>query len=67
MTGVADLTALTGQVSDVRFIGSLVHYRVTAGGRDWQVSARAGGSDVLPEGTVADLTWHAAEVIMLPG
>jgi TOBE domain len=56
-----------GEVSNVRFIGSLVHYRVGAGGHDWQVSTRAGGSEVLPEGTSVWLSWHAAEVIMLPG
>jgi ABC-type Fe3+/spermidine/putrescine transport system ATPase subunit len=56
---------LVGKVTDVRFIGSLVHYRVAAGGRDWQVSARAGGAEVLPEGAAVQLTWRPEEVIVM--
>src|SRR5581483_7669243 len=35
---------LSGVVRDVRFLGSVVHYTVAAGGHNWQVSARS--SDV---------------------
>jgi spermidine/putrescine transport system ATP-binding protein len=59
--------SVAGNVSDVRFIGSLVHYRITAGDRDWQVSARAGGGEILPEGTRIRLSWRADEVIVLVG
>jgi spermidine/putrescine transport system ATP-binding protein len=65
--GPATADSVPGDVSDVRFIGSLVHYRVTAGDRHWQVSARAGGGEVLPEGTSVRLSWRADEVILLPG
>ncbi len=63
----AKADSVAGQVSDVRFIGSLVHYRVTVGDRDWQVSARAGGGEILPEGTSVWLGWRANEVIVLTG
>jgi spermidine/putrescine transport system ATP-binding protein len=65
--GPATADSVPGDVSDVRFIGSLVHYRVTAGDRHWQVSARAGSGEVLPEGTSVRLSWRADEVILLPG
>jgi ABC-type Fe3+/spermidine/putrescine transport system ATPase subunit len=57
--------AVTGVVTDVRFIGSLVHYRVVVADRAWQVSARAGSAAVLGEGTRVRLTWRADEVIVL--
>jgi len=49
------------RVSDVRFIGSLVHYLVTMPGRKWQVSARAGSADILAEGTRVSLSWRDEE------
>jgi ABC-type Fe3+/spermidine/putrescine transport system ATPase subunit len=59
---------VVGEVSDVRFIGSLVHYLVTVPGRKWQVSARAGSADVLAEGTRVSLSWRDEEVIVMrPG
>lgn len=59
---------VVGEVSDVRFIGSLVHYLVTVPGRKWQVSARAGSADVLAEGTRVGLSWRDEEVIVMkPG
>lgn len=61
----ASAGSVPGTVSDVRFIGSLVHYRVTTGDRHWQVSARAGGGEILPEGTSVRLSWRADEVIVL--
>jgi spermidine/putrescine transport system ATP-binding protein len=57
---------VTGEVADVRFIGSLVHYLVAVADRNWQVSARAGGTEILPEGTAVRLTWRPDEVIVLP-
>ena len=54
-----------GEVTDVRFIGALVQYQVAAGGRGWQVTARAGNSEILPEGTPVRLTWRPDEVILL--
>jgi spermidine/putrescine transport system ATP-binding protein len=65
--GPATADTVAGEVSDVRFIGSLVHYRVTAGDRHWQVSARAGGGEILAEGTSVRLSWRADEVIVLAG
>jgi ABC-type Fe3+/spermidine/putrescine transport system ATPase subunit len=65
--GGATAASVAGTVSDVRFIGSLVHYRVTAGDRHWQVSARVGGGDILAEGTSVRLSWRANEVIVLAG
>jgi spermidine/putrescine transport system ATP-binding protein len=62
--GAAD-GAVTGEVTDVRFIGSVVHYVVTAAGQGWQVSARAGSAEILPEGARVRLTWRADEVIVL--
>ena len=59
------VSGLTGEVRDVRFIGSLVHYRVHAADRDWQVSARAGHEEVLAEGTGVRLTWRDEEVIAM--
>jgi spermidine/putrescine transport system ATP-binding protein len=56
---------VTGQIADVRFVGSLVHYRVTVVGRDWQVSARAGSAEILPEGDSVRLSWRADEVIAM--
>jgi len=56
---------VAGEVTDVRFIGSLVHYRVAAGSRDWQVSARAGSAEILPEGAAVQLTWRPDEVIVM--
>jgi ABC-type Fe3+/spermidine/putrescine transport system ATPase subunit len=56
---------LAGQIQDVRFIGSVVHYRVHAAGRDWQVSARTGHEEVLTEGTPVRLTWRDEEVIAM--
>jgi len=59
---------VVGEVSDVRFIGSLVHYLVTVPGRKWQVSARAGSADILAEGTRVSLSWRDEEVIVMkPG
>jgi len=59
---------VVGEVSDVRFIGSLVHYLVTVPGRKWQVSTRAGSADVLAEGTRVSLSWRDEEVIVMkPG
>jgi spermidine/putrescine transport system ATP-binding protein len=58
---------VAGEVTDVRFIGSLVHYLVTVAGRSWQVSARAGSTDILPEGAKVALTWRADEVIVMTG
>jgi ABC-type Fe3+/spermidine/putrescine transport system ATPase subunit len=57
---------VTGEVTDVRFIGPLVHYLVAVADRKWQVSARAGGTEILPEGTAVRLTWRPDEVIVLP-
>jgi ABC-type Fe3+/spermidine/putrescine transport system ATPase subunit len=56
---------VAGKVTDVRFIGSLVHYLVTVAGRGWQVSARAGSAEILPEGARVRLTWRADEVIVM--
>jgi ABC-type Fe3+/spermidine/putrescine transport system ATPase subunit len=56
---------LAGQIQDVRFIGSVVYYRVHAAGRDWQVSARTGHEEVLTEGTLVRLTWRDEEVIAM--
>jgi ABC-type Fe3+/spermidine/putrescine transport system ATPase subunit len=56
---------VAGEVTDVRFIGSLVHYLVTVAGRRWQVSARAGSAEILPEGARVRLTWRADEVIVM--
>jgi spermidine/putrescine transport system ATP-binding protein len=58
---------LTGEIADVRFVGSVVHYRVAAAGHDWQVSARAGSAEILSEGTSVRLTWRADEVIVMAG
>lgn len=65
--GPAPADSVAGTVTDVRFIGSLVHYRVAAGDRQWQVSARAGGGEILPEGISVRLSWRADEVIVLAG
>jgi spermidine/putrescine transport system ATP-binding protein len=56
---------VTGEVTDVRFIGSVVHYVVTAAGQGWQVSTRAGSAEVLPEGAKVRLTWRPGEVIVM--
>jgi ABC-type Fe3+/spermidine/putrescine transport system ATPase subunit len=56
---------LAGEIRDVRFVGSVVHYRVHAAGRDWQVSTRAGHEEVLTEGTPVRLTWRDEEVIAM--
>ncbi len=42
-----------------------MHYRVTVAGRDWQVSARAGSAEILPEGDSVRLSWRADEVIVM--
>jgi spermidine/putrescine transport system ATP-binding protein len=57
--------SVAGEVTDVRFIGSMVHYLVTVAGRHWQVSVRAGGTEILTEGTAVQLTWRPDEVIVL--
>jgi ABC-type Fe3+/spermidine/putrescine transport system ATPase subunit len=54
-----------GEVTDVRFIGSVVHYLVTVAGQGWQVSARAGSAEILPEGARVRLTWRSDEVIVM--
>jgi len=64
-TVAAPVTGLAGQIQDVRFVGSVVHYRVHAAGRDWQVSARAGHEAVLAEGTPVRLAWRDEEVIAM--
>ena len=56
----------TGEVTDVRFIGALVQYQVSVGGRGWQVTARAGNAEILPEGTPVRLTWRPDEIVVLP-
>jgi spermidine/putrescine transport system ATP-binding protein len=56
---------VTGEVTDVRFIGSLVHYLVAVAGQGWQVSARAGSTEILPEGARVRLTWRPDEVIVM--
>jgi ABC-type Fe3+/spermidine/putrescine transport system ATPase subunit len=63
--GQAARGAVTGEVTDVRFIGSLVYYRVAVAGRSWHVSARAGGTEILPEGARVRLTWRPDEVIVM--
>lgn len=63
--GEAAADSVAGEVTDVRFIGSLVHYLVTVAGRRWQVSARAGSGEILREGTSVRLTWRADEVIVM--
>ena len=61
----AEAPRLAGQIRDVRFVGAVVHYRVHAAGRDWQVSARAGHEEVLAEGAAVELTWRDEEVIVM--
>jgi spermidine/putrescine transport system ATP-binding protein len=61
----AGASGLTGQIRDVRFIGSVVHYRVHTAAHDWHVSARAGHAEVLAEGTQARLTWRDDEIIVM--
>jgi spermidine/putrescine transport system ATP-binding protein len=56
---------VAGTVADVRFIGSLVHYLVSAAGRRWQVSVRAGSAEIFPEGTSVCLSWRSDEVIVM--
>jgi spermidine/putrescine transport system ATP-binding protein len=64
--GGSAVAGVPGEVADVRFIGSLVHYLVTAAGRSWQVSTRAAGTEIFGEGTPVRLTWRPDEVIVLP-
>jgi ABC-type Fe3+/spermidine/putrescine transport system ATPase subunit len=56
---------LVGEIQDVRFMGSVVHFLVHAAGRDWQVSARTGHEEVPTEGTQVRLTWRDEEVIAM--
>jgi ABC-type Fe3+/spermidine/putrescine transport system ATPase subunit len=69
-SGITETTAadLIGEIADVRFIGSLVHYRVRAADQEWQVSERAGNAEILAEGSRVRLAWRDEEVIVMkPG
>jgi len=59
---------VVGEIRDVRFIGSVVHYSVRAAGQEWQVSERAGNAEILAEGSRVRLAWRDEEVIVMkPG
>jgi ABC-type Fe3+/spermidine/putrescine transport system ATPase subunit len=63
--GPPSAAGVAGTIADVRFIGSLVQYLVTVAGRTWQVSARAGSAEILPEGSGVCLSWRPDEVILM--
>lgn len=48
-----------GTVTDARFAGSVIHYRVRAAGHDWQVSVPAAQDAVMANGTEVRLHWPA--------
>ena len=53
------LNEVQGRITDARFAGSVIHYRVRGAGRDWQVSVPAAQDAVIATGTDVRLHWPA--------
>jgi spermidine/putrescine transport system ATP-binding protein len=61
----ADGTTMRGRVADVRFIGSVVHYRIDVGQRLITATRLPEDGQILAEGEEVAVSWDAAEALLL--
>ena len=55
-----------GTIEDVRFAGSVVHYKVKSERHDWQVSVGAVKSQIVSPGTKVALRWRPEDCVVMP-
>ena len=65
-SATTETNVVNGTVEDVKFAGSIEHYRINARRGEWQVTLPAREADFLP-GSRVRLSWPRAACVVVPG